>query len=81
MAEEIKHLDKLGREIKLDDCVVAPYHNSLMIAKVVKLNPKMVKIKKFSTITKGWSTGEYNKYSNDLIVLDGPEVTAYLLKL
>jgi hypothetical protein len=81
MAEGIKHLDRLGREVKLDDCVVAPYNNSLMIAKVVKLNPKMVKIKKFSTITRPRSTGEYSKYSNDLVILNGPEVTAYLLKL
>ena len=80
MAEEITHLDKLGREIKLGDCVVAPNHNNLMIAKVIKLNPKMVKIKKFNTSQKSWNTGEYNKYSSDLVILDGPEVTAYLLR-
>lgn len=80
MAEEIKHLDKLGREIKLGDCVVAPSHNSLMIARVIKLNPKMIKIKKFNTHQRSWHQGEYNKYSEDLVILDGPEVTAYLLR-
>lgn len=75
-----KHYDKLGREIKLNDCVAAPYHNSLMIAKVIKLNPKMVKIKKFNTSSKSWHTGEYNKYSDDLVVIDDAAVTVYLLK-
>ena len=80
MTEEIKHLDKLGREIKLGDCVVAPYNNNLMIAKVVKINPKMVKIQKFKSKST-WHSGEYNKYPDDLVLLDGAEVTTYLLKL
>ena len=41
----------------------------------------MVKIKKFNMPSRSRSTGEYNKYSEELVILDGPEVTAYLLKL
>lgn len=81
MSEIVKHLDKLGREIKLNDCVVAPHHNSLMIAKVIKINPKMIKIKKINAIITNYYSGEYNKYGSDLVILNGPEITAYLLKL
>jgi len=77
---ELVHNDKLGRQINVDDVVVAPYHNSLMIAKVIKLTPKMVKVKKLVS-KQSWHCGEYNKYPEDLAIVDGPEVTAYLLKL
>jgi hypothetical protein len=72
-----EHRDKLGRQINLGDCVVAPYHNSLMVAKVIKLTPKMVKIKKLANK----QTWEYNKYPQDLAIVNSADVTAYLLKL
>ncbi len=81
MVEEIKHYDKLGKLINVGDCVAAPYNNSLMISKVVKITPKMVKIKKFNTSSRSWHSGEYSKYPTDLVILDGADVTAYLLKL
>lgn len=81
MAEEIKHYDKLGKLISVGDCVAAPQSNVLIIAKVIKINPKMVKIKQFNTSSLSYHRGEYNKYSTDLVVLNAPDVTAYLLKL
>ena len=77
---ELLHVDKLGRAINLGDVVVAPQSNSLIIAKVIKINPKMIKIKKL-TSPKGYYNGEYNKYPTDLVIVNGPDVTAYLLKL
>jgi hypothetical protein len=79
MADPV-HIDKLGRQINLGDCVVVPYHNSLMVAKVIKLTPKMVRVKKLSN-KQTWHCGEYNKYPEDLAIVDGADVTAYLLKL
>jgi len=48
---------------------------------VVKLTPKMVKIKIANTATHAWYSGVHNKYGDQMVVIDGPEVTMYLLKL
>ena len=74
----IEHRDKLGRLLKVGDCVAYPDSNSLSVGIVKKLNPKLVGIgylgKKSS-----WR-GNSNKYPDDLVLLDGPEVTMYLIK-
>lgn len=79
MSKDIpEHRDKLGRLLKVGDCVAYPSHNSLGVGTIKKLNPKMVKVVKVPA-------GKYrdsgsNKYPNDLVLLDGPEVTMYLIK-
>ena len=75
------HLDKLGREIEVGSCVAVAHHNSLSVATVVKLTPKMVKIKIANITTNSWYSGVHNKYGDQMVVIDGPEVTMYLLKL
>ena len=75
---EITHKDRLGRELKIGDCVVYPSHNSLSVGTVKKLNPKMVKVMPVGT--KYRSTGS-NTYPNDIVVVEGVEVTMYLLRM
>jgi hypothetical protein len=75
--EPVVHYDKLGREIKLDDCVVLPSHNNLCIGKVNKLNPKMVGIKEVGTHR---YLGTWNKYPSDLVIIESADLTMYLLK-
>jgi hypothetical protein len=77
--EEVEHKDKLGRILKLGDCVAFPQHNSLGIGTIKKLNPKMVKVVKVGK-SKFRDNGS-NKYPQDCVLLDGPEVTMYLLRL
>lgn len=78
-AKEIpEHRDKLGRLLAVGDAVCYPSHNSLELGTVKKLNPKMVKVWEIGRHGK-WYTGS-NKYPSDLIKVDGPEVTVYLLK-
>ena len=77
--EVVEHKDKLGRVLKIGDAVCYPYHNSLELGTVKKLNPKMVKVWEVGSHGK-WYTGA-NKYPNDLVVVEGPEVTMYLLKM
>ena len=78
MAKELPvHSDKLGRVLQLGDCVVYPQSNSLVIGTVKKFNPKMVKVAIVPSRTWG---GETNKYPSDLVKVDGPEVTMYLIK-
>lgn len=71
-----QHRDLLGNMIKVGDCVAYPQSNTLQIAIVSKLNPKMVQIKRVGL------RFDYtqNKYSKDLVVLDSQAVTMYLLK-
>jgi hypothetical protein len=74
--ESVLHKDALGRILKIGDCVAYPLHNSLGIGTVKKLNPKMVGVAKVDSKYRSTS----NKYPNDLVLLDGPEVTMYLIK-
>ena len=74
---EIVHKDKLGRLIKVGDCVAYPGSNALIIGTVKKLNPKMIGVAKLGKS----SWGPKNKYPHDCVLLDGPEVTMYLLKM
>ena len=71
----IEHKDILGKPIVPGDVVAMAYSNSLAIAIIDKLNPKMVKVKRPN------STWAQHKYPQDLIKIDGPEAMLYLLKL
>jgi hypothetical protein len=73
--QAIEHKDILGRLIEVGDVVAMANHNSMAIAIVDKLNPKMIKVKRPN------STWAQNKYPYDLIKIDGPEAMVYLLKL
>ena len=75
MPKEIpNHKDKLGRLIMVGDFVVFPDRNSLEVGVVKKLNPKMIGVGRIK------SKYSQNKYPEDIVRLDGPEVSMYLLK-
>jgi len=74
-----EHKDRLGRILKLGDCVVYPSHNSLEVGTVKKINNKMVKVWRVGAKEGRWYTGS-NKYPKDIVIVEGPEVTMYLLK-
>jgi hypothetical protein len=76
---EILHKDKLGRVLAMGDAVCYPDRNRLEFGTVKKLNVKMITV---------WEVGSHNswyigsrKYPQDLVKVDGPEVTMYLLKM
>ena len=73
-----KHPDKLGRELNMGDCVVYPQSNSMMIGTVIKFTPKMITVKTIGS--SGWRGYESRKHSSDVIKIEGPEVTMYLIK-
>lgn len=75
-----EHKDIIGRTINVGDFVSVVISNSLRIAKVVKLNPKMVKVKILNAKTSNWYSGEHNKYSYDMALIDGEYLTMYILK-
>jgi hypothetical protein len=72
------HLDRFDRRINVGDCVAVAHQNGLIVANVIKLNAKMIKIRKLGVGASRWN--EHNKYSADMVVVSGPEVTMYLLK-
>lgn len=77
----ITHSDRLGRELCIDDYVAYPSQNSLEIGVVVKLNNKMIRIQPVNNKHSAWyRRSADNKYPTDVIKLDGPEVTFYLLQ-
>ncbi len=71
---EISHKDILGNSIKVGDTVVYPSHNALRIAVVKKVNPKMINV---VAVGRSWPD---RKYPTDLLVVDDPKITLYMMK-
>ena len=74
MTKMLEHKDILGNPIRVDDVVVYPSHNSLKIATVKKINPKMINV-----VAVGRSYPD-RKYPTDLLVVNDPKITMYILK-
>jgi hypothetical protein len=71
----IEHHDIFGRLLQVGDPVAAPYWNTnLDIFSVVKLTPKMVRLRRIG------SKVEKTAYPVDVVKVDGPNVTLYILK-
>jgi hypothetical protein len=70
-----EHKDRLGREITVGDCVAYPSNNSLYIGTVTKLHTKMIGVTAIGSKYKSSS----NKYPQEIVKLEGPDVTMYLL--
>ena len=75
-----EHKDIIGRNLKVGDFVSVVIYNNLQVAKIVKLNPKMVKVKVLNAKTNNWYSGEHNRYPSDMALLDGEYLTMYLIK-
>lgn len=78
MADPTEHKDLLGREVHLDDAVAYTHHNSLYVGKVIKITPKQVRVVDLLSKYRG-DTG-YLKYTNQCVLIGGPDLTAHLLK-
>ena len=79
MAKEIfEHKDKLGRVLAIGDCVVYPDGNTLDIGTIKKFSPKMIRVQEVPTGK--WKGREKSKYPNDMVKVEGPEVTMFLIK-
>jgi len=75
-AEE--HKDLLGREVKEDDAVAFTHHNTLYVGKVIKVTPKQVRV--VPLLSKYRSDTGYLKYTNQCVLIGGPDLTAHLLR-
>lgn len=86
--EEIVHLDALGRPLKVGDPVACPKGvTSLMIGRITAMGKKQVRVVKYgeSDRISNWKgESEINgklRYPKECVLLDGPDITMYLLKL
>ena len=70
-----EHKDKLGRVLTEGACVAFPDSNTLRVGIIQRFMPKMVEVK---TIGDQY-TFRTNKYPLDLALLDGPDVTFFVL--
>lgn len=73
------HKDKLGRLIQVDDFVCYPDGNSLQIGKVIKINPKMIKVNRIPDKRYRY-TSDVNKYPFDCVLIDGKDATMFILR-
>jgi hypothetical protein len=73
------HLDLLGRPVKEGDYVAVCHHNSLMVCTVKKLINKQIRVIPMNG--KGWRSEDgYLKYSNQCVIIGGPDLMMYILK-
>jgi hypothetical protein len=72
------HRDLLGREVKEGDSVAYTHHNSLYVGKVIKITPKQVRV--INMLSNYRNDTGYLKYTNQCVLIGGPELTMHLLK-
>lgn len=72
------HRDLLGRTVCEDDAVAFTHHNTLYVGKVIKITPKQVRV--VPLLTNYRSDKGYLKYTNQCVLIGGPDLTAHLLK-
>lgn len=71
----IEHHDKLGRPLTEGACVAFSVHNTLVIGTVKKLHFKQLTVMPFGKNKRG-----HYKYPSDTVVVDGPDISIFLLK-
>ena len=73
-----QHLDLLGREVHEDDAVGFCHHNQMYVGKVIKITPKQVRV--VDMLSKYRDDTGYLKYTNQCVLIGGPDLTMHLLK-
>lgn len=74
--EQSEHLDLLGQPLAEGNYVAVSHHNVLQICQIKKLNPKMMRV---IPIKAHYRKDGYLVYSNQAILLSGPDALAYIL--
>lgn len=74
-----EHRDRLGKLINIGDFVAAADNGSLSVGTICKLHPKMIQYQTISQ-EKYWHGRRVNKYPYDVVIVEGPHISMYLLK-
>lgn len=75
--EQILHKDVLGNPILDSSKLAVAYKNSLYVCSIQKITPKMMRV---SPIQNNSYPREMLVYPDNCVVVDGPDVLAYILK-
>ncbi len=75
--EQPQHYDRIGKQVCVGDIVAVADFNGLMLARVTKLNQKMIKVKRHPPTGRA---SEKNKYAKDAIKLDPDDVAIHILQ-
>lgn len=83
MAKEINHTDLLGRPLAEGDVVATCHHNMLQVCTITKLHPRQLRVHEIgANARKNLRTGEavgMLKYPSQVVKVDGPDATLYIL--
>lgn len=74
MKPEPIHHDLLGTQVKIGDHVALPVGRDMCLGTVTKMHNKMI------GVTPLGRTYYNNYYSKNVVIVDGPKLTMYLLK-
>ena len=79
----IVHRDLLNKQIKVNDIVAFAQGGDQYVGSVTKLTPKRVKIRRitqYETTHPIWRQHEYQRPPENVVIVEGMHVTAYILK-
>lgn len=79
MAKEIEHKDLLGNPITETSKLAVSHRNCLKICAIIKITNKMMRVKPIGKRFYAPEEG-YLVYPNQTVVVDGPDVMAYILR-
>ena len=71
-----EHKDILGNIIEENSKLAVSHHNELKICSIVKILPKMLRVKPLH----GYYREGFLVHDKQTVIVDGPDVTAYMLK-
>ena len=77
--EEIEHKDILGNPILENSKLAVSHKNALKICTIIKITDKMLRVKPLGSKFYSPLDG-YLVYPSQTVVVDGPDVMAYILR-
>ena len=70
------HVDILGRELAEGDFVAASNSKTMVVAKIIRLTPKMLKLSRLNSTFKK----EFTRYPYECVLLPRDDVTFHIIK-
>lgn len=78
--EPTEHKDLLGNPITMESKLAVSHRNSLKICSLLKITPKMMRVKPLFATGYWREEDGYLVYPDQCVVVDGPDVLAYMLR-
>jgi hypothetical protein len=79
MTSKVEHTDILGNLITESSKLAVARHNSLVICSIIKMTDKMIRVESIIAKNNGRGGSGFLAYPKQSVVVDGPDVLAYIL--